>query len=449
MISPPNKKVGSDWKKLKPPQPKYFPWKDLNNKQKSLLKKLNIKERFKMSKPLGIRGLPALSALNAKDLLNSPLLDKYSKYIDIGEKIFSQFGYLPIRSERNIFHYVRLAFSLAKCYKEIQQGETQEKTAPFFREPEWEMFYNRMLRDNFFELIKNRKGKILKDTEDVICKVINVGGVDFGIEITPAFGSLVMGERLYISTKYTEEQGLAALRELAWINIKQLSVRYDERTSSIKIENDIQGNFFSFRLCNEESDEIKEFQKKGYGRSILYYGPPGTGKTNLVRGICSNLGGRSVKFPELDQINSKNILDVIAFLKPNCIVFDDIDRCYEQTTTEVLDSLEKMNEDSTIVFLATANRISDLDDAIIRPGRFDKIKEIKIMEREVLMKIIDNDLELFKIVEEMPVACVKEITKRIEVFGREKALNNIQDILDRVKNMKMSDYQFGEDNDSG
>ena len=421
------------------PKSKYTPWKNLSDK--SILKKLKIEERFKVSK--------TFQALKAVDPYINEQIDKYSKYIDMGEKIFSQFGYLPIRSERNIFHYVRLGFALAKCYKEIEQGEAQEKTAPFFREPDWKLFHNRMLREYFFDLIKDRKGKILKETDDVICKVININGAEFGIEIIPAFGSLVMGERLYLSTKYTEEQGLSALREFAWVSVKQLSVRYNDNTSSIKIEDDIQGDFYSFNLCNEESDEIKEFQKKGYGRSILYYGPPGTGKTNLVRGICANLGGRSVKFPELDQINSKNILDVISFLKPNCIVFDDIDRCYNETTSEVLDALEKINQDSNLVFLATANRISNLDDAIIRPGRFDKIKEIKIMEREVLMKIIDNDLELFKIVETMPVACVKEITKRIEVFGREKALNNIQDIFDRVKNMKNSEYEFGGEDVSG
>jgi DNA-binding response OmpR family regulator len=38
----------------------------------------------------------------------------------------------------------------------------------------------------------------------------------------------------------------------------------------------------------------------------------------------------------------------------------------------------------------------------------------------------------------------KEILKRIHVFGKEKAMNNIQDVVDRVKNMKMSEYKFGD-----
>ena len=68
------------------------------------------------------------------------------------------------------------------------------------------------------------------------------------------------------------------------------------------------------------------------------------------------------------------------------------------------------------------------------------------MDPEVLLKIINNDLELFELVKEMPIAFVQEIMKRIDVFGRDKALNNIQDIFDRVKNMKMSEYEFGDNN---
>ena len=378
--------------------------------------------------------------------LDDQVLEKYSGYIEIGEKIFSQFGTLPIRSERNIFHYLRLGFGLAKCIKEIEEGDLQEKTAPFFQPPDWEFFSIRMMREYLYNLIKDRKGKIVKDTEDVVCKIINVGGVEFAAEIN-TFGTLIMGERFYISTKFKKENGYAVLRDLAWSQSKQLSVRYDEQVNSIQIEQDVAGNFISFNLCEIESEEIREFQKKGYSRSILYYGPPGTGKTNLVRGICANLGGRSIKFPELDQLNSNNILSVIEFLKPNCIVFDDIDRCYSDTTSEVLNSLEKINENKNVVFLATANRISSLDDATIRCGRFDKTQEIKIMDPEVLLKIINNDLELFELVKEMPIAFVQEIMKRIDVFGRDKALNNIQDIFDRVKNMKMSEYEFGDNNE--
>ncbi len=274
----------------------YVKKQNLTNEQKSILKKFKIEERFKMSKTFKM-----LEAV--QPFIKNESIDKYSKYIEIGEKIFSNFSYLPIRSERNIFHYVHLGFALAKCFKEIQQDEKEDKTAPFFKDPDWIYFHNRLLREYYFDLTKGLKGKIIKETEDVICKVVTVGGVDFGIEIN-AFSSLAMGERFYISSKFSVEKGLEVLRELAWSSIKQLSVRYDDRSGAIKIENDVQGNFFPFLLCDEESNEIKEFQKKNYGRSILYYGPPGTGKTNLVRGICANLGGRSVKFPELDQINS-------------------------------------------------------------------------------------------------------------------------------------------------
>lgn len=408
--------------------------KNLHMKNKSIILK-----KFSTPDESSVRLFPKIK----NSFSNEEFLEKYSKYFDVGEKIFSQFSLLPKKEERNLFHWIHFGFGLVKCYNDFLNEESKDESLPFFKEPEWKLFYNVMLRDYLFNLLKNKEGKIVKETKDNIYKIIFVEGVEFAVEISKAFSALLYGERLFVSSKCSEERIFSVIRSLIWKNSNQLIVRWDSVSDRIKIEDDFQGKFYPFKLCDQWSDWIKSFLEKGYSRSLLIYGPPGTGKTNLTRGICYNLGGKSAKFPDLDKMNSKTIIDVIKLLQPSCIVFDDIDRCYSNVTSEILEALGKINEIPNLVFLATANRVIELDDATIRPERFDKMIEVKTMDPEVLINIIKGDKELFEIVKDIPIASTMEIMKRIDVLGREQALKEIDDVLDRVKHMRMEDYKFG------
>lgn len=200
-----------------------------------------------------------------------------------------------------------------------------------------------------------------------------------------------------------------------------------------------------FQKCLELTEEIKEFWEAKENRSILFYGPPGSGKTNLIKAIADELNATILKFGDLDDLEVSFMMEVIRICKPDCIIFDDIDNMSMSSLQKLLEEIEMISSEVKLV-MSSANHINELDPALIRPERFDKLIEIKTLDKEVIMKLISgegpDDEELFELVKEMPIVSINEIMKRIRVLGREKALANIGDITDRLASMNMNNYSL-------
>jgi len=146
-------------------------------------------------------------------------------------------------------------------------------------------------------------------------------------------------------------------------------------------------------------------------KGILLYGPPGTGKTLLAKAVASNSEANfiSIKGPELLSKwvgeSEKGIREVFRKAKqasPCIIFFDELDsiaqrrgsetlgsgvteRMISQMLTE-LDGLELLNG---VVVIGATNRLDMIDDALLRPGRFDKVIEIPIPDMDTRKQIIE------------------------------------------------------------
>jgi transitional endoplasmic reticulum ATPase len=133
-------------------------------------------------------------------------------------------------------------------------------------------------------------------------------------------------------------------------------------------------------------------------RGILLAGPPGCGKTLLAKAAANETQANfiSVKGPQLiDKFvgeSERKVRDVFQKARqaaPCIIFFDEIDaiapsrggggedgnvsaRVVAQLLTE-LDGVEEMNG---VLVLAATNRIDMIDEALLRPGRFDEIIRI-------------------------------------------------------------------------
>ena len=129
-------------------------------------------------------------------------------------------------------------------------------------------------------------------------------------------------------------------------------------------------------------------------KGILLYGPPGTGKTLLAKAVANEADSNfiSLKGPELfDKYvgeSERGVREVFSKARENApavVFFDEIDaiatergrgagdasvgeRVVSQLLTE-LDGLEALED---VVVVATTNRPDLLDDALLRPGRFDR-----------------------------------------------------------------------------
>ncbi|KAF2733220.1 peroxin 6 [Polyplosphaeria fusca] len=168
---------------------------------------------------------------------------------------------------------------------------------------------------------------------------------------------------------------------------------------------------------------------------ILFYGPPGTGKTLLAKAIATefSLNFFSVKGPELlnmyigeSEANVRRVFQRARDARPCVVFFDELDSVapkrgnqgdsggvMDRIVSQLLAELDGMSDGGEGVFVIGAtNRPDLLDQALLRPGRFDKMlylgvsdthdKQLTILEALSRKFTLHPDLSLGRVAEGLP-----------------------------------------------
>jgi cell division protease FtsH len=148
-------------------------------------------------------------------------------------------------------------------------------------------------------------------------------------------------------------------------------------------------------------------------RGVVFYGPPGTGKTLLAKAVAGEAGAPYFAFSGSDfvqvyvGVGAARIRDVFKKAREmgKCVVFiDEIDALGKkreaalsggndersQTLNALLTEMSGFNSNEGIIVIAATNRLDVLDQALLRPGRFDRQVEIGLPD-------INGRLEILKI----------------------------------------------------
>ena len=171
-----------------------------------------------------------------------------------------------------------------------------------------------------------------------------------------------------------------------------------------------------------EVEEIKDFLKdpskyKALGaripRGVLLYGPPGTGKTLLARAIAGEAGVPFYSMAGSDFVEmfvglgASRVRDLFEEAKKNApaiIFIDEIDAVgrkrgsgmggghdeREQTLNQLLVEMDGFDNDTNLIIIAATNRPDVLDQALLRPGRFDRqvgVAAPDLEGREAILKV--------------------------------------------------------------
>ncbi len=171
-------------------------------------------------------------------------------------------------------------------------------------------------------------------------------------------------------------------------------------------------------------------------RGVLLVGPPGTGKTYISRAVAGEAGVPffSISGSEFLEmfvgVGASRVRDLFDVAKKNapCIVFiDEIDAVgrkrgsglggghdeREQTLNQLLVEMDGFEKNEGIIMMAATNRPDILDDALLRPGRFDRRVTIGLPDvkgREEILNIHTKDKPIAADVD------IKNIAKRTPGF---------------------------------
>ena len=145
-------------------------------------------------------------------------------------------------------------------------------------------------------------------------------------------------------------------------------------------------------------------------RGALLVGPPGTGKTLLAKSVAGeaevpffSVSGSDFveKYVGVGASRVRDLFKKARNKSPSIIFIDEIDAVgkkrggqfmkndeRDSTLNQLLVEMDGFNTTSSVVVLAATNRADVLDNALLRPGRFDRQVEVNLPDREERIEIL-------------------------------------------------------------
>ncbi len=276
----------------------------------------------------------------------------------------------------------------------------------------------------------------------------------------------VFGTRLrYVVTK-TSPKGYCKVTPSTKIIVSDEIHSGDTKTPHVSYE-DIGGLKNEIELIREMVElpmkHPEVFQKLGVGapKGVLLTGPPGTGKTLLAKAVATETDSNfySIAGPEIMSKyygeSEKHIREVFEKAEknaPSIVFIDEIDSIAPKRG-EVSDATEKrivaqlltlmdgLKSRGQVVVMAATNRPDDIDEALRRPGRFDRELRINAPDeggRKEILRIHTRGMPIDKDVnfDEIASKTIGYTGADIEVLCKEAALKSIKPYFNELKNLQ-------------
>ncbi len=243
----------------------------------------------------------------------------------------------------------------------------------------------------------------------------------------------------------------------------------------------------------KEINEVKEvielplkkpelFQRVGIQppKGILLYGPPGTGKTLLAKAVANSTDATFIEVVGSELVQkfigegAKLVKDIFTLARskaPAIVFIDEIDalaaarmengtsgeREVNRTFMQLLAELDGFEHLGNVKVIGATNRIDILDNAIIRPGRLDRLIEVGLPDeagRLEILKVHTQSMNLRRVkLKELAAAMgdfsgaeIRSVCTEAGYFAIRESRDHVtqEDFLAGIEKMSFVDEEFAE-----
>ena len=273
----------------------------------------------------------------------------------------------------------------------------------------------------------------------------------------------LFGNALPFSIIMTNPKGIVLINEETQIKVNEEAAAQGEGAAPSISYEDIGG-------LRDELQNVREmielplkhpelFDRLGIDppKGVLLYGPPGTGKTMIARAVANEAGAQfyTINGPEImskfygqSEENLRKTFEEAEKNAPAIVFIDEMDaiapkrdevqgEVERRVVSQMLTLMDGLKGRGKLIVIGATNRVDSVDEALRRPGRFDREIEIGVPDKEGRLEILmiqtrnmpkDEDVDL----EELANMTYGFVGADVMALAREAAMKALRRYLPEI-----------------
>ena len=194
-------------------------------------------------------------------------------------------------------------------------------------------------------------------------------------------------------------------------------------------------------------------------KGVLMHGPPGTGKTLLAKAVANESDAHFILIngPEImskyvggSEENLREFFEEAEQNAPSIIFIDEIDaiapkreetqgEVERRTVAQLLTLMDGLKSRGQVIVIGATNRPDSLDQALRRPGRFDREIEIGVPDKEERKEVLEIHTRNMPLAEDVDLTKIADtshgfVGADLESLCKEAAMRVVRRLIPEIKN---------------
>ncbi|MEM2143477.1 MAG: CDC48 family AAA ATPase, partial [Candidatus Thorarchaeota archaeon] len=192
-------------------------------------------------------------------------------------------------------------------------------------------------------------------------------------------------------------------------------------------------------------------------KGVLLHGPPGTGKTLIAKAVANEAGAhfRVINGPEImskfygeSEQKLREVFEEAEKNAPSIIFIDEIDsiapkraevtgEVERRVVAQLLSLMDGLEPRGQVIVIGATNRIDDIDEALRRPGRFDREIEIGVPDKKGRLEILQIHTRSMPLAKDVDLEKLASVTHGfvgadLAALAREAAMEALRKVLPKL-----------------